>query len=280
MISVFYALSVFLLSFVADASNSAFSPIRIHYDDLVNERVSLLEALEDSSGIISLTNLPEDFSSIKKEVLSNVHPCMVHQQQNPGEYDVAEELFPDGTIRRTFATATTKMEGPLDLKLSKTASSSTVCQNFENQLERFRTIANEATNSFAKVLSLEMEPYLTKPLLIKKGSEKDTYDTIEQLVVNGEQLEHFHSYKKIERIGEEYEDDDMSMRTIDIHSDQGFFIAFTPGMMTSSNSIDNDLVAANGFYIVEDDIKDVPIHVDFNINTDDLVFMLGDGVNQ
>jgi len=280
MLSLFCALSVFLLPSVADASNSAFSPIRIHYDDLVNERVSLLEALEDSSGIISLTNLPEDFSSIKKEVLSNVHPCMVHQQQNPGEYDVAEESFPDGTIRRTFATATTKMEGPLDLKRSKTAPSSIACRNFENQLERFRTIANEATNSFAKVLSLEMEPHLTKPLLIKKGSENDTYDTIEQLVVNGEQLEHFHSYKKIERIGEEYEDDDMSMRTIDIHSDQGFFIAFTPGMMTSSNSKDNSLVNAEGFYIVEDDSKDVPIHVDFNIDTDDLVFMLGDGVNQ
>jgi hypothetical protein len=174
MNSLSFALSAFLLSYVAADSSktSAFTPIRIRYDDLVNERISLLDALEDSSGIVSMTNLPEDFASIKKDVLSNLHSCMVNQQQNRGEYDVAEESFPDGTVRRTLATATTKMEGPLDLKLGKTSSSSTACQSFEKNLERFRTIANEATNSFAKALSQEMEPHLTKPLLIKKRQQQ------------------------------------------------------------------------------------------------------------
>jgi hypothetical protein len=282
MNSLSFALSAFLLSYVAADSSktSAFTPIRIRYDDLVNERISLLDALEDSSGIVSMTNLPEDFASIKKDVLSNLHSCMVNQQQNRGEYDVAEESFPDGTVRRTLATATTKMEGPLDLKLGKTSSSSTACQSFEKNLERFRTIANEATNSFAKALSQEMEPHLTKPLLIKKGNNKDSYDTIEELVANGEQLEHFHSYQKTERIGEDYGDDEIGMTTIDVHADQGFFIAFTPGMMMSSNSKDDNVFASDGFYIVEVDSKDTPIHVDFNLDTDDLVFMLGDGVNQ
>jgi hypothetical protein len=70
------------------------------------------------------------------------------------------------------------------------------------------------------------------------------------------------------------------MTTIDVHADQGFFIAFTPGMMMSSNSKDDNVFASDGFYIVEVDSKDTPIHVDFNLDTDDLVFMLGDGVNQ
>lgn len=281
MISLRISLSVFLLSCVAadTSKNSAFIPSRIHYDDLVNERISLLDALEDSSGIISMTNLPENFASIKKDVMSNLHSCILNQQQDRGEYDIAEESFPDGTIRRTLATATTALEGPLDLKLRKTTSPSTSCQSFEKNLELFRSIANMATNSFAKVLSKEMEPHLSKPLLIKRGNGEDSYDTIEDLVMNGEQLEHFHSYQKTESVGEEYDDDEM-MRTIDVHADQGFFIAFTPGMMISSNNKDNNYVSSEGFYIVEDDSDKIPIHVDFNIETDDLVFMLGDGVNQ
>jgi len=281
MIYFSFALSAFLLSCIAadTSKKSAFTPTRIHYDDLVNERITLLDALEDSSGIISMTNLPENFASIKRDVMSNLHSCMIIQQQDQGEHDVAEESFPDGTVRRTLATATNMLEGPLDLKFGKASSSSTSCQSFEKDLERFRFIANKATNSFAKALSREMEPHLTKPLLIKKGNDKDSYDTIEDLVANGEQLEHFHSYQKTERIGEEYEEDD-TMTTIDLHSDQGFFIAFTPGMMISSSSKDNNIVASDGFYIVEEDSNNAPIHVDFNIDTDDLVFMLGDGVNQ
>ena len=123
-----------------------------------------------------------------------------------------------------------------------------------------------------------MDPHLAKPLLVKKGKSEDSYDTIEDLVANGEQLEHFHSYQKTERIGEEFEEDN-AMLTIDIHADQGFFIAFTPGMMMSSNK-DNESVSSEGFYIVEKDSDDVPIHVNFNIESDDLIFMLGDGVNQ
>jgi len=269
-------LSALLISCAsADSSTkSAFTPIRIHYDDLVNERVSLLDALEDSSGIISMTNLPENFSSIKKDVMSNLHSCIMNQQQNQDGHDVAEESFVDGTIRRTLATATSASEGPLDLKVGASSS----CLSFKKNLKRFRTIANEATNIFAKALSQEMEPHLAKPLLVKKGKIEDSYDTIEDLVANGEQLEHFHSYQKTKRIGEQFDEDNV-MATIDVHADQGFFIAFTPGMMMSSNT-DKKAVASEGFYIVEEYSNDVPIHVDFNIETDDLVFMLGDGVNQ
>ena len=282
MISVTFPLFAFLLSsVVADTGKrSAFTPIRIRYDDLVSGSISLLDALEDSSGIVSMTDLPEDFTFIKKDVLSHLHSCMLDQQESQGEYDVAKESFPDGTIRRTLATATTKTEGPL--RLAKTSLTSSIeCQSFEKNLERFRSISNMATRSFAKALSREMEPHLKKPLLTKRGDDKDSYDTIEELVVHGEQLEHFHSYQKTERVGEEYSDEESKMATIDVHADQGFFIAFTPGMMMSSNSKDKNPKASSGFYIVEEGPNEtLPIHVEFDIDTDDLVFMLGDGVNQ
>ena len=284
------AVSALLFSSVAAASDSkksAFTPTRVHYDDVLNARFSLLDALEDSSGIVSMTNLPANFAAIKKEVMGNLHSCVLDQQQQQqqqadtgGNGVVAEELFPDGTVRRSLATATTVEEGPLPLNLDETALD--VCRSFQTNVERFRAIALLATQRFTTALSREMEPHLTKPLLTKKGGNSNSsYDTIEDLVENGVQLEHFHTYQKTEGIGEQYDDDDQDdetkMATIDLHADQGFFIAFTPGMMIGK---DNKADASGGFYIVEEDSKDIPIHVDFDVETDDLVFMLGDGVNQ
>jgi len=298
------------------ANSGGFIPHRIHYDDLLldddndtsNENgFSLLDALEESSGLVSVTNLPHDFATIKKEVMRHLHSCLLEQQQQQQEENdavVAEESFLDGTIRRTFATATTVKDGPLPMKLSSTGNA---CRLFETKLDQFRAIANMATQRFAKALSLAMEPHLMKPLLsIKNKKSKganestNTYNTIEDLVDNGEVLEHFHSYQKIDtkRVGEEYNDDNEAegknnmMTTIDLHTDQGFFIAFTPGMtvkVPSKNDKNTDTTttadvvssSSEGFYLIEEgNYNGIPIHVDFNVETDDLVFMLGDGVNQ
>jgi len=289
-------------------SNSGFIPHRIPYDDLLllddssrpTTGFSLLDALEESSGLVSVTHLPHDFATIKKEVMSHLHSCLLEQQQQQQQENavVAEESFLDGTIRRTFATATTVTDGQLPMKLLSTGDA---CRLFEKNLDLFRAIANMATQRFAKALSRAMEPHLLKPLLsIKNGStDNSSYDTIEDLVDNGEVLEHFHSYQKIatKRIGEEYNDDEddtkkkNTMTTIDLHTDQGFFIAFTPGMTVKvpSNSEENtdataDVMSSSssdGFYIIEEgNYNGIPIHVDFDVETDDLVFMLGDGVNQ
>lgn len=134
----------------------------------------------------------------------------------------------------------------------------------------------------------------------KKGTDDSTnaYDTIEDLVENGEIWEHFHLYQKIatkSRVGEEYNDDDNEeeenkktmMTTIDLHTDQGFFIAFTLGMTMKTSSSDDvsfsnsSSSSSDGFYVIkEGNYNNILIPVDFNVETDDLVFMFGDGVNQ
>lgn len=282
MAKCYVALYALLLSCVAASASKepAFTPIRVHYDDVLNEDFSLLDALEDSSGMISMTGLPNNFAAIKNEVMGNVHSCLLDQQE-VGTV-VAEESFGDGTVRRSFATATTAEEGPLRLHLDKSSTPSTACHSFQANLEVFRSIAHEATQRFSVALSREMEPHLAKPLLTKKGDGKSSYDTIEDLVSNGEQLEHFHSYQKTEIFGEQYDDDHNieKMATIDLHADQGFFIAFTPGMMISEKSEGGNRRTSGGFYIVEEDSNGTPVHVNFDIENDDLVFMLGDGVNQ
>lgn len=322
---------------------SSFTPHRIHYEDLLVDPehqhphqggVSLLEALDDSSGIVVVTNLPDNFSQLKKEVLAHLHACLLEQQeqqqqeegQDDAEVVVAEQAFRDGTLRRTLATATTLHEGgplPLSLRMTQPASS---CAAFNSTVQQFRTIAETATTKFAQALSDELAPDLHQPVLHRKqerqggtdnknnnnkgdaGAAGARYNTIADLVRHGDTLEHFHSYQKVKKtaaaIGEEYNDDDddeeeeeaVRMETIELHADQGFFIAFTPGMLVeetavaASASVSSVVSTAGGFYIVEkneeeedgtfEKKKKNPIHVEFDIDTDDLVFMLGDGVNQ
>jgi len=82
----------------SSSSNSGFIPHRIHYDDLLHDDntsnendFSLLDALEESSGLVSVTHLPHDFAAIKKEVMRHLHSCcctdtiVVHQEQEGNE---------------------------------------------------------------------------------------------------------------------------------------------------------------------------------------------------
>jgi len=92
---------------------------------------------------------------------------------------------------------------------------------------------------------------------------------------NGEHLEHFHSYQKMS------END--SSDTIEVHTDQGLFIAFTPALISSYDEgtgkpdLSNPMKESEGFFIETSEGKTAM--VDFS-SEDDLVFMLGDGVNQ
>ena len=96
---------------------------------------------------------------------------------------------------------------------------------------------------------------------------------------NGEHLEHFHSYQKLKS---ESEFDHMK-DTIELHTDQGLFIAFTPGLMVAhdeaSGKPDNNIspVESKGFYIETPEGNIVMVDL---TEQDDLVFMMGDGVNQ
>lgn len=114
------------------------------------------------------------------------------------------------------------------------------------------------------------------------------FEDIYSVVTEGHHLEHFHSYQKVNEKsqspvanGLRHED---SEDTIEMHTDQGFFIAFTPGLMVThkeGNILEPDLSAplevSRGFYVEDSHGMQVPIHFD---DRDDLVFMMGDGVNQ
>jgi hypothetical protein len=147
-----------------------------------------------------------------------------------------------------------------------------------------------------------LESYLPKPLLHSAATEKkagghDDYLDIAQTVARGEHLEHFHSYQKkttsqqlqqgSDVAGSVEEASSTTTTTIELHTDQGFFIAFTPGLLLPTGGVvdaatDDEqaqqlLALSKGLYIQDSNGNNYMVEF---TNEDDLVFMMGDGVNQ
>lgn len=200
--------------------------------------------------------------------MSHLHACIMSIED---ESSVPTQSFPDGTIRRSFATSTLP-DGPQPIKsledyeVLSLRSESTSCGHFKSHLASFRATVDLATRQFAERLSTEMGTSLPKPLLSTSNSAGHDYEDIKQVFEGGEHLEHFHSYQKGGR-GKE--------ATIDFHTDQGFFIAFTPGLIVTSSEEPQAL--SDGFFIQESDGEKMTMEF---TGEDDLVFMMGDGVNQ
>jgi len=263
------------------------SPARISFNSLgvgdtaTSSNSILLDSLT-SDGLVSITNIPS-FQQKKIGLMSNLQACIM--SMNNGD-DVPTQVFDDGTIRRSFATSTLPNGvGPQSIKTldeyeqalrGSNSELSPSCQHFNDHLASFRSTVDLVTRKFAERLSVEMGTSLPKPLLSSSSNDgHGNYDDIKEIVEGGTQLEHFHSYQKQEE-GNKKNGGDDETATIDFHTDQGFFIAFTPGLIISSDT-SQDIELSDGFYI--QDSNGDKMLMEFT-SDDDLVFMLGDGVNQ
>ncbi|KAL9180129.1 hypothetical protein ACHAXT_008099 [Thalassiosira profunda] len=270
------SLAVALLapSYAAAAAHPAsVSPQRIAFDALAgagaDDASTVLTAALQHDGLVSITGVPS-FRETKQEVLSIMHACLVEVEAAGGK--VATHRFDDGTVRRSFATSTTPTGGaqpikPLeDFEGLPDRSTSEACRAFRKNVSSFRGMTDRVTGWFAQRLSSELDASLPRPLLSSNSAERGDYEDVAQVVAGGEHLEHFHSYQKVG--GETSEE-----TTIEFHTDQGLFIAFTPGLIVSEDSLE----PSDGFYI--QDSSGERKMVEFT-QEDELVFMLGDGVNK
>lgn len=280
-------LTILTVSVANGSPVTDFEPERITYDSLTHggstgSEEPLLDALS-TDGIISITEIPH-FSDMKKSVMTWLHSCIMDQGTDAAH--VLETIENDGTIRRTFGSKTTPPGpdgGQIDFMVRSSAEEeiSPACVKFSENLSEFRTKVGEVTQTFADRLTLEMGESYHMPIMTTEDG-KDSFRTIADIVASGDHLEHFHSYQKLEQPNR----NESSLRsrtdqTIDLHTDQGFFIAFTPGLMVThldgKPDLSTDLWETEGFYIEK--ANGSTAHVHFTAD-DDLVFMMGDGVNQ
>ena len=261
-----------LLYVLAVPAAGAFVPQRISFESLLNGDDSLdssvfVKALTES-GMLSITDIPR-LHSTRNEALASLDACLSDSKA------AQEHVFPDGTHRHTLATHSV----PGGIQKIQHGIASEACQSFDESSDSFRATVAWATQTFADRLTEYFMPHFSKegqgeskiemtPFL----STANGYDfnTFSEVVEYGEHLEHFHSYTQCE------DEQVNNEETIEMHVDQGLFIAFTPGRMMQ-NQQDGSAKLTSGFFIKapEGQIEEVEFG-----HQDDLVFMLGDGVNQ
>ena len=263
-----FVLSTLLITIAAsESSNDLYRPYRISFSDLVNDDFSepFLDALTDV-GLISITDIP-GYASNKDQALSLLHSCA------SGTSEARKAKLKDGTIRQTLATKTVSGPGGAQ-KILKT--SSIICNDFIQASDSLRSSIDSATRSFANKLGMELQENESMPKIPMLTTEDESYEfqTFRDIVEYGDHLEHFHSYERDDQSPKEVDE-----KTLDFHVDQGMFIAFTPAMIVDTAAKEDTIVPApegGGFYI---ELKD-GTHVSVDFHSDDLIIMLGDGIDQ
>ena len=245
--------------------------------------------------------------------MSHLHDCITSIDDasgGSGGVGIPAEYYRDGTLRKSLVTSTRPNGGARSIEALEefvngrsSSSSSSSCARFRDRLPSFRSTVDGVTRQFATKLSDEMEGSTllgttSRPLLRNSDPAGEDYVNIDQIVNGGVHLEHFHSYQTNKKVGadnnssnkniedDSYEDREEEKKTIEFHTDQGFFIVFTPGMIVSRTATHTGSAArqqeglplSNGFYI-QDTTNGERMHLVFT-DEDELVFMMGDGVNQ
>jgi len=267
-------LAAAIQTYPALAKDDVFSPNRISHESLTADPLhtandSILVDSLSTEGFVSITGIP-GFGKTKRDLMSHLHACIMDQGDA-----FPQQTFKDGTVRRTIGTVTIPGAGAQPVAFKEGEELSASCQEFNRNLGTFRDTVDETTAAFAGRLSFEMGSSLSAPLMSTQDGSH-VYNDIKEVVASGHHLEHFHSYQKTKESSSEIQ------TTIDLHADQGFFIAFSPGLVVAHNddkapNLSKPLVESEGFYVETSDGK--RSLVQFNAE-DDLVFMLGDGVNQ
>ena len=145
------------------------------------------------------------------------------------------------------------------------ADESKACTSFSTSSTEMRSIIDQVTKDFSSVLSSLLDN--DTPLM--ETQDGYPFKELKDVVEYGEHLEHFHSYQNHE--SSKHQDE---LNTINTHTDQGVFIVFTPGKIV--NEKDSSSKVSDGFYIQMKDGSKAMVDLDEK----DLVFMLGDGVQQ
>jgi hypothetical protein len=234
-----------------------------------NARQNFLDALT-SVGLVSITGVPAGRFR-KQDVLSwGFHECVISTGAAQGY------IFSDGTRRLTLATHTIPgPEGARQVLLQDiSASSSEACKLFSEASNDFRSTIAQVIDAFASRLTSVLADSLMTPLSVTTDGSHQ-FLSFSDVVTYGEHLEHFHSYQRTENTSLGDKNDSA---TLELHTDQGLFLVFAPGRLVERNN-QKSLKVSSGLYIQPAAGSDEVVEVEFD-DSDDLVIMLGDGVNR
>ena len=243
-------------------------PFRIPYSTLLQKDIDmttqiLLSDALTKYGIVSVTDWPAEAQEAHRILLPTQSACI--QSLPATEKDVQTLL--DGTVRQTIATQTTTTTSS-----SFHRSSTAACVHFDAAAMVMRRVTHDAITAMAHHLSRIIVTTTTtaKPLLVSASKKIKNMETVSDIVQQGVLLEHYHSYV-VPPPPSSTTNTNTTTTTIPLHTDQGLFLAFTPGRWATTGAL------TRGFYVALPD--NALVEMEFT-DDDQLVFLLGDGVHQ
>ena len=190
------------------------------------------------------------FDELNRAVLRAAHEC-IDSTSTP------QATLADGTLRRSLAASRSDSEAaPLDVPET--------CAPLAAAEAEFRAAVWSVAEAVAAWLGAIDEVEAAAPLL--RTRDGAPYATVSDIVRAGDHLEHFHAYRKESASPE---------ATIDLHTDQGLFIAFTPALTVGAED-----VSAATFTIARRDGSRAEVALDAPRYASCVFVMLGDGVAQ
>ena len=257
------------------STTASTAPLRMTHASLkstpIDSTTPLVDALH-TTGLVAVTSVA-GLSESKAGMLASLPGCIANIESSSSSVKVATAVLPDGTVRKSFASSAgpdgvlSSIKTVEEYRSSAGMGSFLSCEAFTSYADSFRAAVGRATSDFAGRLSSELGGSLPTPLVTASTSGK-AYGTVSDVVSGGTHLEHFHSYSKPVASGEDGE-------TIELHTDQGLFIAFTPGLVVGSYEGEGAGLSG-GFHVRDAEGRRTTVNFD---EGDDLVFMIGDGVN-
>jgi len=246
-------------------AGDTFKPQRISFSDLETTTGDIDSAFIDaltSVGIVAIKDIPE-YASLRIQTLSSLTKC-AHSSHSGSK----SHTFDDGTVRTTLATRTIPGPGGAQPIIQTSKIAPEDCREFEESSLRLRAVVDETTRAFstklASIIGRQADTHAHAGALLETR-DGFQFSDFAAIANEGEHLEHFHSYDN-PSTNESHEE-----KTLDFHTDQGIFIAFTPALSSSG-----DAAGTGHFFIMREDGS----RPEVEFEDSDLIFMLGDGVNQ
>jgi hypothetical protein len=242
------------------------------------------------------------------------HECLLALLQRvttAGESPTHESLvrvrrLMDGTTRRTLATSSSSISrsSSLPFLLERSPNWPLVCRAWQSAANIVQATTAKTVQALARQVSLwDTEAPIPLLTTLTASSNNDdqqqdnsppTSDTMQQVIAQGDYLQHFHSYET-QPVNDSPNAIDNHSWTIDWHVDQGMLLAFTPGWWmtistsdtlpttstTSSRSTSTGIPSSpprSELYIQDGWGSVLAVHLDPAV--DNVVLMLGDGWHQ
>ena len=253
-------------------------------DDGDSDLQKELKIVMHSDGIIVVTDIPGNFTELKIKVYEGIAKC---QKYAPAVHTMD---FSDGSKRYTLASFTDGLgnlssSSPIDFGFSDTTLDDLKLrcsdEEFLLSLEHFRAKVSEVTRNFVKIFTKTLNTKV--PMLKHKEKDAEDFANLQDVLERSRHLEHFHNYvplRQNEKIDKNDDDVAAVAKTIDMHSDQGIFIAFVPGLVVEEDEKANFKarpdVSAGDFFIQKADSS--LVKCDFVQSKAEIVIMLGDAV--